>query len=122
MWTEKEKEFLMKNAGKLSTKEMSKKLKKKPDCIRQTACILGVSLHIEKIDPDVKKQMLKMLKSGLPKLKISKVTGVSLSTVRAYAKNPNKCNKPKRNNNGKRPKSVVHDKTTSNLVNAVFSL
>lgn len=118
MWSESEKEFLKRQAGVLSSKEISKILKKKPDCIRQMACTLGVSLYIEKLDSKSKNLMLKMLKNKHPRQKISQVTGISLSTVCAYAKNPNKCNKPKRGNKS----SLIFGHTTNNLVNAVFSL
>jgi hypothetical protein len=118
MWSESEKEFLKRQAGILSSNEISKILKKKPDCIRQMACTLGVSLYIDKLDSKSKNLMLKMLMNKHPRQKISQVTGISLSTVCAYAKNPNKCNKPKRGNKS----SLIFGHTTNNLVNAVFSL
>lgn len=122
MWTNKEKAFLTRQAGILSTNEISKKLKKKPDCIRQMASTLGVSLFIEKLDAESKSLMLEMLKHKHPKQQISEVTGVSLSTVTQYAKNPNKCNRPKRRANPRSSRAMMFDSTTKNLVNTVFSL
>ncbi|MDA0146398.1 hypothetical protein OCT63_19415 [Vibrio sp. RW] len=77
MWTRNEIKYLSSNAGRLTTKQMSKILDKSEDNIRQRASQMGISLAVRSIAKEKIDMAREMIKKNVPASVIVKKTGLS---------------------------------------------